>query len=137
MKPKPLKRGKPLKRTKLRKNGQRPIAKIKRELDVDWSRAVRSRFKVCAKCRKAPASQAAHIFSRRHLSTRWDPRNGTGLCFYCHIIWGHREPVEFTLWVKQEIGENLFEVLRKKAQEIYSETSLKKDFEKIKKELTQ
>ena len=35
------------------------------------------------------------------------------MCYYCHIIWGHREPVEFTEWIRERLGEELFQELKK------------------------
>ena len=109
--------------------------KAKKELDILWSRRIRERDHICRKCKKAPASQAAHIFGRGNLTTRWDPCNGLGMCYYCHIIWAHREPVEFTLWVKDEIGGLIFENLRRKSMEIYDSSNLRADYPKIKEEL--
>lgn len=111
--------------------------KAKKQLDILWSKAVRERDKVCRKCRKAPASQGAHIFGRGNLSTRWEPSNGLGMCYYCHIIWAHREPVEFTLWVKEEIGVRNFKSLQEQARKIYDSSNLKADYEKIKATLSQ
>lgn len=89
-----------------------------KKLDSTCSLKVRERDKFCRKCRKAPASQAAHIFSRSNMATRWDLRNLLGMCFYCHLYWGHREPVEFTLWVKKELGEELFRELELLARSV-------------------
>lgn len=110
--------------------------KAKKQLDVLWSRWIRERDRICRKCKKADSSQAAHIFGRGNLSTRWDIQNGLGMCYYCHIFWAHREPVEFTLWVQGEIGRGMFEDLRRKSRKIYDHSNLKTDYERIKKELT-
>lgn len=123
----------------LRKNEKRKkfnVKKAKKELDILWSKAVRGRDKICRKCRKAPATQAAHIFSRGNLSTRWDIRNGWGSDYYCHILWSHREPIEFAEWIRGDIGENEYQVLKAQAKKIYDSSNLKKDFETIKEKLT-
>lgn len=94
------------------------VKKAKKQLDIQWSLVIRGRDKICRRCKKAPASQAAHIFTRNNLSTRWDSENGFGMCYYCHIIWAHREPIEFTLWTQEEIGMARFVALREKTKQI-------------------
>jgi hypothetical protein len=126
----PRLKGKEMKRSK-----QFNAKKAKKELDIFWSLAIRKRDKKCRHCKKAPASQAAHIFGRGNLSTRWSPENGFGMCYYCHILWAHREPVEFTIWAQEEIGMARFVELRKKAKTIYDSSNLKADYETIKKTL--
>ena len=108
--------------------------KIKKNLDILWSKFIRARDKSCQKCGKTGATQAAHIFSRNNLQVRWNPRNGIGLCFYCHLYWAHRSPVEFTLWIKQRIGERDFRELERTARGNFdsSKLRLKKEVEKIK-----
>lgn len=104
------------------------------ELKQLFSRIIRERDKICQKCQKHNSTQAAHIFSERHLSTRWLPDNGIGLCYYCHIYWSHREPVEFTLWIIEKIGKRKFNFLDRKRKE---RAKFNKDFYlKTKKELT-
>jgi len=122
-----------MKRTKIKKFN---VKKAKRELDTLFSRAIRSRDKVCQKCLSSPASQAAHIFTRGNLTTRWDKDNALGLCYPCHIHWAHRKPVEFTLWIIERMGEENFATLRKKAKTIYDSSNFKADFARIKAELS-
>jgi hypothetical protein len=57
----------------------------------------------------------AHIFTRSRLSTRWNLDNAITLCYYHHLLWAHREPVEFTLWCIERLGKKKFEELRKKS----------------------
>ena len=114
---------------------------IIKKLDTLWSKAVRLRDNfTCQRCgRQHKHVQAAHIFSRNNKSVRWDIDNGITLCHYCHIYWAHREPVEFTKWVIDRLGEEKFNELEKKANQIaYNldyeeiEENLKKLIEKYK-----
>jgi len=75
--------------------------KIKKKLDVLFSQVVRARDKECLKCRSCMDLQCAHAASRRHLSGRWDELNAVTLCTRCHLWWAHKEPLEFTLWLKE------------------------------------
>lgn len=117
------------------KNAKFNPKKSKKQLDILWSKAVRDRDKCCQKCGGTGGLQAAHIFSRGNLTTRWDKTNGIALCYACHIHWAHRRPVEFTLWVVERLGKVRFAVLKRKSQKIYDSSDLKKDQEKIKEEL--
>jgi len=58
-------------------------------------------------------SQTAHIFSRGHIWTRWNLRNALCLCYYHHILDAHRHPLEFAERVKEYIGQETYEELRK------------------------
>ena len=85
---------------------------LTKQLDTLWSRKIRSRDLVCARCGKSGSTQAAHIFSRSNRMLRWDMRNGIGLCYYCHIYWAHRNPVEFVEWVRERMGDGAFTNLK-------------------------
>jgi hypothetical protein len=94
------------------------VKKAKKELDKLFSRYIRARDPICQRCGKTGATQCAHIFTRGNLSTRWDTSNSIGLCFYCHLYWAHREPVEFTLWITERMGDKAFLALKRKSQTI-------------------
>ena len=94
------------------------VPKLKAKLDIIFSLRVRERdgFK-CQKCGKVQKhNHCAHICSRNNLSVRYELDNAVCLCYYCHLMRAHREPVEFVLWVKNKIGEILFEKLRNQSQ---------------------
>jgi hypothetical protein len=112
------------------------VKRAKKQLDTLWSRAIRDRDGYCQKCGALGVGQAAHIFSRRNLTTRWDKENGVTLCYACHIHWAHRRPVEFALWVMEKLGREKFKALEKRTREPYDSSNFKTDFEKIKKTLT-
>jgi hypothetical protein len=83
-----------------------------------WSRHIRAGG-VCERCFSncGPAVlQAAHIVPRRHFSTRWDLRNGLGLCADCHR-WLDTNPHDGRAWVRQRIGAGTLRTLEKQAQE--------------------
>jgi hypothetical protein len=70
------------------------------KLDVLFSKVVRTRDGKCLRCDKKDTLQCAHIASRRHLAGRWDEHNAITLCYACHIHWAHKEPIEFSEWLK-------------------------------------
>lgn len=112
---------------------------MKEKLDRLWSLAVRTRDRF--QCQKYPCPangkymQGAHIRDRNHLWTRWDVKNGITMCFYHHLRWAHRCPVEFTEWVKKRIGSRRFYALREKADNRSNETMTMEEMKKIEKKL--
>ena len=124
----PINEKRPKQKNKSKWNAKRRKA----ELDTLWSIRIRDRDRNCQKCGGIGGLQAAHIFSRGNLTMRWDLKNGIALCYACHIHWGHRRPVEFTLWVIGRLGEDKFAALKKKSQNIYDPSNFQQDFEKIK-----
>ena len=87
---------------------------IKRRADKLFSEFIRSTG-FCEWCGKSEYLQCAHIFSRRYLVTRWLPINAVCLCAGCHRR-GHDQPVEFTEWVKEYLGEEVYNELRREAK---------------------
>jgi hypothetical protein len=55
---------------------------------------------------------AAHVWSRNNKSIRWNLDNGFCFCYYHHLLWSHRSPVEYTEWCKQHLGEEMYYNLR-------------------------
>ena len=84
--------------------------------DTVFSKLIRLRARWnCDRCgRYFPMGhglQAAHIFSRRHQSTRYDPDNAIALCFADHQYFGEN-PTIFTAWVKKHLGDVRYEALQ-------------------------
>lgn len=94
------------------------VPKLKKKLDVIFSLRVRERDKFkCQKCGRVDKhNHCAHIFSRNNLSVRYEMKNCLTLCYYDHIMFAHREPIEFSIWMKGKIGEKQFEEIRKQSQ---------------------
>ena len=72
---------------------------LKKKLDKLFSLKVRSVGK-CERCGSTSNLQCAHVYSRKNLSIRWDLENAVCLCLKDHLYWAHKEPIEFTEWVK-------------------------------------
>lgn len=88
---------------------------LKKLLDKEFSLIVRKKGR-CSRCGKKDNLQCAHIFSRSLLSTRWNLDNAICLCGGCHLWWAHKNPVEFTEFVKEILGEERFDALRLQAR---------------------
>ena len=52
--------------------------------DTLFSKIIRHGKTLCARCHKVRNLQCAHIFSRGHYNTRFNPRNAIALCSTCH-----------------------------------------------------
>ena len=91
-----------------------------KKLDKLVSQIVRLRG-VCARCGKGAEQitlQCAHIYGRRNLSVRFDQENCLALCYACHFHWAHREPILFTEFVQEYLGEERYTSLKHKARSI-------------------
>jgi len=88
------------------------IPRLKKEADKRFSLEVRTRDKfTCQKCGKQNKHvHCAHVFSRNRLSVRYEMDNAITLCYYCHIIWSHRCPVEFAEWCRDRLGDRYLEL---------------------------
>ena len=55
--------------------------------------------------------QAAHIFPKgKHPRLRWHEPNILTMCFYHHMIWQHRNPLEFAAWFHQAYPNRMNEL---------------------------
>ena len=88
-------------------------SKLRKDLDTIFSQYIRRRDKVCRKCGTNQNLQNSHIMSRVSQNLRWDERNAMTLCYKCHLCWWHKEILEAAEWCKIEIGEELYNSLRK------------------------
>lgn len=92
--------------------------RAKKALDKLWSIYVRTRDGRCTFCQKKGGKlDANHIMSRRHLSTRWDVKNGNSLCFTCHRRF-HDDPHWGVVKCQWLIGLDAYERLAIKATAI-------------------
>lgn len=85
---------------------------LTRDLDRLSSKLVRMRGK-CQKCglEKYEKLQCCHVYSRKYRSVRWYRDNLLCLCSGCHF-WGHHNPIDFTEFVKEVLGEYRYELLK-------------------------
>jgi hypothetical protein len=92
------------------------IKPLKAKCDKLFSQFIRS-LGECERCHRSVRVQlqTAHIFSRRYVSTRYEPLNALCLCAGCHR-WGHDNPVEFVEFIKELLGETVYEDLRDMAK---------------------
>lgn len=74
--------------------------------DTLWSRKVRAFWNwKCAVCGKGKID-AHHIVPRQFEATRYDPKNGIGLCSYCHQfdpkVSPHQNAAGFLKWLREK-----------------------------------
>lgn len=69
---------------------------------------------MCERCGGDNFIQCAHIISRRFVATRTDLRNAFCLCAACHRYFTDH-PVDFGRFVKERIGDKLYDKLNKMA----------------------
>ena len=110
-----------------------------RKLDTIISKIVRQRG-YCERCNRTNNLQAAHIYSRSRMSTRFDLKNILCLCPDCHMNFAHKNPLEFAEFVEKFLGEEETDRLTLRANlprkfEIYELEDLLTRFNDIAKEL--
>lgn len=91
---------------------------IKRDAADKWfSDVVRKKAgHVCESCGKVEGRmECAHIYGRSAKSVRWSLDNAVCLCHYCHMQFT-ANPLEFTAWLQEELGEGHMDMLREKWQ---------------------
>jgi len=112
--------------------------KLRDQLDKLLGIIVRQRagYK-CEQCGKHAPLNTAHIISRINLATRWDRDNVFCFCVGCHF-WGHQNPILFTEFVKEKLGDEKYEGLKKKSIEVKKWTIVELEalVEEFKKEIT-
>ena len=96
---------------------------IEKKLDDAWSELIKLRANgECEYCRKKTTLNSHHIFSRSNRSVRWLPKNGVCLCVAHHTFSSkfsaHKTPVEFTIWLTENKGQEFIDSLRLKANSI-------------------
>jgi hypothetical protein len=93
------------------------------DFDRMFSRLIRERANwMCAYCDKDymhnPAGlHTSHFHSRRLKSVRFDPENAEAMCFACHAYLD-THPRVYAEWKRNHLGEERFEELRLRSQEI-------------------
>ena len=93
---------------------------LTRKLDKLCSEVIRSRGE-CAWCKKTMGLECCHIFSRRYRSTRWYLGNLVCLC-HAHHFYAHSNPILFTEFIKEYLGEKDYEDLKLRARMIIKYT---------------
>jgi len=97
---------------------------LRRKADTLFSKITRKKHPKCQRCGK-PATQIHHIYSRRHLTIRYDEDNVISCCSSCHFF-VHQNPLDFTEWITQVRGKVWRENLKEK-RDMY----MKIDYEQI------
>jgi hypothetical protein len=88
--------------------------------DILFSKYIRLRDNyTCQRCFKrypenSLALDCSHLFSRGKFSTRFDEENCDAFCYGCHSYW-HRNPIEYHAWKRNQLGENVYNLLTLRA----------------------
>lgn len=94
-----------------------------------WAKAVKAKARYeCEYCGSKNNLVSHHIFSIRHSNTKWDIDNGICLCVGHHTFGkfsAHGSP-DFILWIIKHIGQERYERIRFKANQIKKWTESEK-----------
>lgn len=96
---------------------------IAEKQDNIWARFIKDNAgNKCEYCGKKENLNSHHIFSRSNRAVRHDLDNGCCLCSGCHVFSSvfsaHKTPLEFTMWLIDERGQDWFQRLRAKARKV-------------------
>lgn len=101
--------------------------------DKIWSEVVLRRYLHCPRCGKSEVISPHHIIKRRKYSTRWDLRNGIGLCRGCHYF-AENWPVDFISWLltkKSHWGKKWLEALVRKGLQAGNKEIIRRDLMRL------
>ena len=86
-------------------------------LDKLFSQYIKARDKYCQRCGGSGGLQTSHFWGRKRQLVRYDPDNAVLLCFGCHQYLS-ANPAEHTAWFKKHLGEEAFELLESRANQV-------------------
>jgi 5-methylcytosine-specific restriction endonuclease McrA len=97
---------------------------------------MRQRITKCENCGRKDNLQVHHLFSRKFLPLRYDPRNILVLCPACHFHY-HQNPLLWSEKLKKKLGEEEYNKLLNDAQKVkkISNEELENLLEFLKKEV--
>lgn len=93
--------------------------KLFKQADELFSKIVRSQG-YCTRCLRDTNLQCAHIVSRKNKHLRWDLNNAVCLDVGCHLFWAHKEPLEFSEWVRTNFPKEYEYLMREKEVKEYT-----------------
>lgn len=99
--------------------------KLKKKLDVLWSKLVKERAgNRCERCfSQAKRLNSHHLISRRYIGTRYSLQNGLAICVGCHF-WFHANPIEASKWILEKRGEDWYNRLQLKKQVVKTDLKM-------------
>jgi hypothetical protein len=97
-----------------RKSPQQKRTTLRNKADSLWSQIIRARDGACVRCGKTEILEAAHVWGRRYMGTRFDELNGVALDKGCHVYFTHN-PFEWYEFMEQRLGKREWVLLRERA----------------------
>lgn len=77
-----------------------------KKADKEMSLLVRS-IGHCQRCGSTITLQHAHIVPRTNFTLRYSILNALCLCYGCHIMFAHKDPLGFTEWLDKKFPERM------------------------------
>jgi len=95
--------------------------------DAAFSEAIRlNKNHTCEHCGRQGRTECAHIVGRREKTLRWCADNALSLCHSCHRHFTEN-PLDFTDWLREHIGEGMLEILQEKRRGILKDNKSTRD----------
>lgn len=103
---------------KKKKKEKTPMQKAIEHADTLFAKAIKIRDGWrCRKTGSTKMPECSHIMSRTHKKVRWDMDNAFTLNNGIHRFWWHIHPIEAAEWAKQQMGEEAYYALYRRAME--------------------
>lgn len=100
---------------------EKPLSKLKKELDAIFSKFIRSRDKgqcyTCPKKDDPKRMQNGHFVPRQYLSVRFDEINCHCQCYACNMLYGG-QPSRYAMNLERDYGEGTVARLERMRQNI-------------------
>jgi len=101
------------------------LSSLKKKLDAVFSKYIRNKYAkngyvtcyTCGKVDTIERMQNGHFISRGYLATRFDENNCRPQCVGCNMF-GNGKPLDFEENLKEELGDQFVEDMKKKRHEI-------------------
>ncbi len=125
MKRTPLKRAVGLKKAPRKRIGAGKVSKLKKELDMWFSRFIRARDNhVCYTCNlvmEPKKSQNGHFVPRQYLAVRWDETNNHAQCYACNMLY-NGQPGAYAVRLELDYGAGTVAALEARRKEVVKMT---------------
>ena len=91
---------------------------VVRRLRIKFAKLIKLRDQKCVRCGREDGSlQASHIFPKgSYPSMQFLPENAKLLCYQCHAIFWHLNPILATGWIKKYLGMEQYRLLVETSQ---------------------
>jgi hypothetical protein len=115
------------------KKRKKPLLWTLKKADIEFSKFIIQRDKVCKRCGRANHLTCSHFWARQHKGTRFDPENCDAVCWMpCHkYYWEKEKQGEYRDFKMKQLGAVKYKALEKRARTTYPQCNAIQDCMKL------